>query len=314
MFSWFHADGLTVLAAPGVTRPISGTIGGAMNRAAGATGGGAPAGDQANQENRYTVGLDARWRIGAFGLDPTIAYQWGKYDTQAQKTNGTVGKVEGDAAAWLFDVIASYQLGPLLLEMRGMYTPGNKARDNLSDEQAILRAARPDTGTGRRLARHPRPRRRLLQRRRRRQPGHGYRHRLRPLRSRSGGIPGNVQHHAGLERVRSRLSGVDGARRSTRTPDACATAVAGAARNAGCAGRVTVAGARASSRVIPSYIGTEINGGFTWRFAPNTAFDLAAYYLFAGSALDTTENLTGVITKRDASDGYYAAARVRLSF
>jgi len=29
------------------------------------------------------------------------------------------------------------------------------------------------------------------------------------------------------------------------------------------------------------YIGTEVNGGITWRFAPNTAFDLAGYYLAA---------------------------------
>jgi hypothetical protein len=52
----------------------------------------------------------------------------------------------------------------------------------------------------------------------------------------------------------------------------------------------------------------------TWRFAPNAALDLAAYYLFAGSALDMTEQLNGVAVKRDARDAYYATARVRLSF
>src|SRR5262249_20086414 len=62
------------------------------------------------------------------------------------------------------------------------------------------------------------------------------------------------------------------------------------------------------------YIGTEVNGGFTWRFAPNTAFDLAGYYLFAGSALDLSANLHGTPVKRAARDGYYAAARVRFSF
>ena len=46
----------------------------------------------------------------------------------------------------------------------------------------------------------------------------------------------------------------------------------------------------------------------------NAAFDLAGYYLFAGDALDMTEQLNGVAVKRDARDGYYAAARVRLSF
>jgi hypothetical protein len=45
-----------------------------------------------------------------------------------------------------------------------------------------------------------------------------------------------------------------------------------------------------------------------------TRADLAGYYLFAGSALDMTEQLNGNAVKRDARDGYYAAARVRLSF
>src|SRR5262245_38734439 len=130
MFSWFHADGLTSISARRNAFNVR-TVGGLMNGAA-AVGGGAPAGDAANHEERYTLGLDARWRIGSFGLDPTISYQWGHYNTQAFRTNGSVGRVEGDASAWLFDAIASYQLGPLLLEFRGVYSTGNKARDNLS--------------------------------------------------------------------------------------------------------------------------------------------------------------------------------------
>jgi hypothetical protein len=88
----------------------------------------------------------------------------------------------------------------------------------------------------------------------------------------------------------------------------------------GCTNRVAVAGntpnAQRASFVEgdSSYLGTEINGGITWRFAPNTALDLAGYYLFAGSALDMSESLNGAVVKRDARDGYYATARVRLSF
>jgi hypothetical protein len=63
-----------------------------------------------------------------------------------------------------------------------------------------------------------------------------------------------------------------------------------------------------------NYIGTEINGGFTWRFAANTAFDLAGYYLAAGPALKQSELLNGVPVKRDQNDAYYVGARVRLSF
>jgi phospholipase/lecithinase/hemolysin len=81
----------------------------------------------------------------------------------------------------------------------------------------------------------------------------------------------------------------------------------------GCTSRVAI-DSQSFAKGDSNYLGTEINGGFTWRFAPNAAFDMAAYYLFAGSALDQTELLNGVAVKRDSRDGYYAAARVRLSF
>src|SRR5262249_1989234 len=60
--------------------------------------------------------------------------------------------------------------------------------------------------------------------------------------------------------------------------------------------------------------GTEGDPGITWRFAPNTAFDLAGAYLFAGDALDTTEVLNGVAVRRKSNDGYQVAARIRLAF
>ena len=81
----------------------------------------------------------------------------------------------------------------------------------------------------------------------------------------------------------------------------------------GCASRVAI-DSQSFAKGDHNYLGTEINGGITWRFAPNVAFDLAAYYLFAGSALNQTELLNGQAVERDARDGYYAAARVRLAF
>src|SRR5262249_21392661 len=144
MFSWFHVDGVTSTSARRNATNRR-TVGGSMNGTAAFAGiplGTAPAaaacfgctapGDPTLHEERYTVGFDARWRVGGFGLDPTISYQWGKYETQAFRTKGTVGAVQGEKAAWLLDVIASYQFGRLLLEVRGIYSPGNKARDNLS--------------------------------------------------------------------------------------------------------------------------------------------------------------------------------------
>ncbi len=148
LYSWFHADGTTAGAARRNAFNFK-TVGLFMNSSA-ATGGSNPAataaGDASDHEDRHTLGLDARWRVGPFGLDPTISYQTGTYHTQAQQANGSVGRVKGDASAWFFDVIGSYQLGPLLLEMRGVYTTGNKARDNLSLSKRYYEPLDLDTG------------------------------------------------------------------------------------------------------------------------------------------------------------------------
>jgi hypothetical protein len=309
MISWFHADGLTPTAARRSATNVR-TVGGNIAGAAG-VGGGAPAGDSANTEERYTVGLDARWRVGPFGLDPTISYQWGSYESQANRTNGSVGKVTGDASAWLFDIIGSYQLGPLLLEMRGMYSSGNKARDNLSLSKRYYEPLNLDTGywSGGWLG--------IL--------GLGV-----DYFNGGGGANQGMDTNIGYDRygraqfaVRATYSitpawAVYGVVAPTWTAESVDTdtgcpALTVATSNAGCATRTAV-NSESFAKGDSSYIGTEVNGGMTWRFAPNAALDLAAYYLFAGSALDMTEQLNGVAVKRDSRDAYYATARVRLSF
>jgi hypothetical protein len=124
MFSWFHADGITNAGARHqlIDRRFAT---GSHTNAAGSLGGGAPAGDSAFDENRYTIGFDARWRLGPFGFDPTVYYQWGTRDHMAIRSNGQIGKVEADMAAWIVDLTGSYRVGPLLLEARGVYSPGN---------------------------------------------------------------------------------------------------------------------------------------------------------------------------------------------
>jgi hypothetical protein len=309
MFSWFHADGTTSGSARRNAFNVR-TVGNALNAAPGT--GNAPAGDASFHENRYTVGLDARWRVGPFGLDPTIAYQWGKYDTLALRTDGSTGKVEGDASAWLFDVIGSYQLGPLLLELRGMYSPGNKARDNLSLSKRYFEPINLDTGywSGGWLG--------ILA------LGVDYF-------NGGGGANQGMDTNIGYDRygraqfaLRATYSitpalsvyGVVSPAWSAEKvdTDTGCPALTVASSNAGCTGRVAVAGAQSFVEGDSNYLGTEINGGFTWRFAANTAFDLAGYYLAAGPAFKMTENLNGVPVKRDQNDAYYVAARVRLSF
>jgi len=314
MFSWFHGDGVTSTNARRNAFNVR-TVGGTMNSAL-ANGNDNAAntlsgGDAAMHEERYTVGLDARWRIGPFGLDPTISYQWGAYDTQATRTNGTVGKVRGDASAWLFDAIASYQLGPLLLEFRGAYSTGNKARDNLSLSKRYYEPLDLDTGywSGGWLG--------IL--------GLGV-----DYFNGGGGANLGMDTNIGYDRYGRGSFALRGTYSLTPalsfygvvspnwtaekvdTDTGCpALTVANSAT--GCTSRIAI-NSNSFAQGDSSYIGTEVNGGFTWRFAPNAAFDLAGYYLFAGHALDMTEQLNGVAVKRDARDGYYAAARVRLSF
>jgi len=304
MFSWFHADGTTAGAARRNAFNLR-TVGNGMNS-------GLANGGQTNAGVGGTLGTTA---AGAFGLDPTISYQWGNYDTQAQRTNGTVGKVNGDASAWLFDTIASYQLGPLLLEARGTYSPGNKARDNLSASKRYYEPLDLDTGfwSGGWLG--------IL--------GLGV-----DYFNGGGGANIGMDTNIGYDRygrgsfaIRATYSltpalafyGVVSPNWTAEAVDTHSTGcppLTVASSALGCVSRVaqTGSGRAPFTQGDSNYLGTEVNAGFTWRFAPNAAFDLAGYYLFAGSAMDQAENLNGVNVKRDANDGYYAAARVRLSF
>jgi len=318
MVSWFHADGVTAGASRRNAfnpRTIGNSVNGVGAFAATNTGLTPPAtagGDSTYHEERYTVGLDARWRVGAFGLDPTISYQWGSYETQALRTNGTAGKVTGDASAWLFDAIASYQLGPLLLEMRGTYSTGNKARDNLSRSKRYYEPLDLDTGfwSGGWLG--------IL--------GLGV-----DYFNGGGGANAGMDTNIGYDRygrgsfaLRATYSitpalsvyGVvspNWTAEQVDTNSGCPQPLNVANSANGCPARQGV-GDKGFVEGDSSYIGTEVNAGFTWRFAPNAAFDLAGYYLAAGGALKTGELLNGVVVKRDQNDAYYAAARVRLSF
>ncbi|HEX7788352.1 MAG TPA: hypothetical protein VF653_19185 [Methylomirabilota bacterium] len=84
-------------------------------------------------EERYTVGLDARLRMGPFSFDPTVMYQFGNRGTIGQASFASAGVVPGrhyyaDISAWLVDLRGGFQLGPLLLEGLVVYSTGNNAR------------------------------------------------------------------------------------------------------------------------------------------------------------------------------------------
>ena len=252
-------------------------------------------------ETRHTIGFDARWRWGAFGLDPTFYYQFGSMDTLAytSSTNGSKKPIDGGISSFLFDVIGSWSAGPLLLEGRGVYSPGNKARDSIpqgkhyyepldtdtgywSTWSAILALSDADFGTG----------------------------------LNNGGMTTNVgydRYGAGRLAVRATYSltpalaffATVSANWTAESVDTD-TGVSGANR--------TIISDKSFVKGDSSYLGTEFNVGMGWKFAPNASLDMIGAWLNAGSALDTAELRNGVLESRNAKDAYAFTTRVRLSF
>ncbi len=320
MYSFFFGQGVTA----GSSRRSPVNIGtytgntllsqgvGTLNSAA-ALGSGNASGDTAYHENRHTMGIDARWRYGAFSLDPTILYQWGSFDSMGQDNKHALpSKLNGDINAWLLDIQAGYQLGPLLLEGRYIYSTGNKARDNLAVGKRYFEPLDMDTsyyaGWANILA-----------------LGVDYF-------NGGGANNGGMDTGIGYDRYGRNQFGL----RATYnlTPALAFYTVVSPTWTAEQVDTKT--GTNGTSRTFvsdqsftkgnSSYIGTEVDLGMTWRFAPNAAFDLVGAILFAGDALNTTEctgdgqgavpvNCPVANTQlRKANDAYTAAARIRLSF
>ena len=267
-------------------------------------------------ESRHTVGVDARWRFGPFSLDPTVFYQFGSRDTDnpfGPAINSNVR--EADISAWFFDVIGGWRLGPLLVEARYTYVTGNRPKDQLSRDVNYYQPLDNDTGFY----------------------GAGWGE----IRSLGidyfiGSLKG-LGNFDSLERygrnqfalraiysvtptfdVRGLVSpmwtakSIDtdgttafaGGTGATNAAITCATHTANnpaQPRGAGCNGDA-------------SYVGTEVNLGITWRFAPGLTFDLVGAVHFSGDALDTSEVLNGVLTKKDAKNIYAISSRLRYSF
>jgi hypothetical protein len=322
LYSWFHADGQT---SGGARRNLvnRNTAGGTLNAAAarGNPTNAAAAGSPSYHEDRHTVGLDARWRIAGFGFDPTFYYQWGRVGNQAIVTgpgaNGVGTKFQtADMSAWFMDLIMSYQLGPLLIEGRGMYSTGNKARDNLAKGiryyQPLLTDGNYFAGGWTNFW------------------GSGSVDYFNQGWSTTGNYVGYDRY--GRASVAGRLTynftpavslyGVVHAFFTAQSVDTDTGTQLASAGGLGTPARTTVS-QNSWTNGNSNYVGTEVNLGLTWRFSANAAFDIAAAYLFAGSALDAAECrgtlsaagvCAGQVVKREAEDAYNLAARVRLAF
>jgi len=308
IYSFFQATGST----SGSARNAVGGIGGTPTFTRSAIGG---VGGLGMYESRHTIGVDARWRFGPFSLDPTAFYQFGSRDTDnpfGPAINSNTR--EADISAWFFDVIGGWRLGPLLVEARYMYTSGNRPKDQLSRDVNYYQNLDADTSYW--------------------AAGWGEIYSL-GIDYFSGAIRG-LGNSIGLDRYGRQQFGVRATYSVTPAFDVravvspawtaksidtdgtavlfgtggttpqllCATHTANSAANprgAGCNGD-------------SSYLGTEVDLGLTWRFAPGLTFDLVGAVLFAGGALDSSEVLNGVLTKKDAKNIYTIASRIRYSF
>jgi hypothetical protein len=147
MYSYMFVNGLTNGASRQGRGGVSILAGGPFAPIASANANGSPgvAGNDGAgtgvHEYRHTIGLDARWRAGPWSVDPTILYQFGTQAKWLQEgAAGAAGfsnpygqpgtRASADISAWLGDIRASYQLGPLLLSAMTMWTTGQDAKSN----------------------------------------------------------------------------------------------------------------------------------------------------------------------------------------
>ena len=301
IYSYFRAEGATDGSARRDASDVH-LSGGSTNTAA-TFGTRYLGGDPQFQEDRHTIGLDASWRLGPWGFDPTLLYQWGTRDQLAvtRSSGGAFQKTEAKKSAFFFDAIGSFQLGPLLVEARGAYTTGNKARDNLgkrisyyepldtdtgyySSWGAIIGLSDQDYGTG-------------------------------------CAVMAQACSFVGYDRYGRAQLGLRGTYALTPAfsvfltinPTWTAEKV-DIDTGVNASGSRTAIDSQSFAKGDSSYLGTETNIGFKWGFAPNVSFDLIGAYLASGKALNTAEILNGVHTIREAKDAYALSSRIRFGF
>jgi hypothetical protein len=258
-------------------------------------------------EYRYTVGVDARLRMGAFSLDPTFMYQFGNKAIIAPATFAAVAvpgrKYYSDLQAFLFDVRAGYQLGPLLIEGLMMYTSGNSARNTTLGTTRSYQPLTTDTGYladwGTNLT----------------SLGVDY---LNAWNEAGGRIAypgvsigwdkygrGQIGAKATYA-ITPQLSVMGGANGHFTAQPVDRNGVA--TPGAGITPDFTGAGSRENQR----YVGTELMALITYRFAPGLTWDNQFGYMFMGPALDAVTD--PAFGGRNTNDPFMLTSRIRFTF
>jgi len=275
-------------------------------------------------ESRHTIGLDARFTAGPVTLQPTVLYQFGnRHNFIAAPAGlaaasvapyGAVGtQVKADISAWLIDVRAGFNVGPLSIGLLGMYTTGDNAKTNPFKNVGYFQPLDTDTsyladwGT------------QILS------LGIDY---FQILYNNAGGLNPGVA--IGYDKYGRMQVGAKVA--YAITP---AFTIGAGVTPAWTAEKVdTDSTLVASAGLLPDfsngrpkgdsrYLGTEINLSTTYRFAPGIAWDIAGGYMFAGDALQHARTVTccgetGAQRGRGGKDGVddiiIATSRIRFSF
>ncbi len=298
MFSQFHASGTTNVARSGRGGINTST---AYTQPDGTSRGGV-------NEDRFTVGVDARYRMGQFSFDPTILYQFGNLNLIAPATFVPSGAVAGrrynpDIDAWFIDLRAGFQVGPLRLEGLGVYTTGNSARNNTLGKVRYYQPLSTDTSYlgdwGTQLT----------------SLGLDYAQAMNEGGGRVGYTGtaigwdkyGRIQLGAkatyALTPALRLMAGANGHWTAEKV-DRNGTAVAGAG--------ILPVFAGPTPRERSRYVGTEFMSQLSWNFAPGLAWENAVGYMIMGPALDAiTDPAAG---PRNTSDVSIVTSRVRFSF
>jgi hypothetical protein len=242
-------------------------------------------------ENRHTIGVDARLKVGPFYVDPTIFYQFGSREVTVPNCSTAPGgcalppfiaplfgrHLNQDIDAWFIDIRGGFQAGPLLVEGAFIYTTGNPSEDNLMYTNADVHYYQPIStdssyyaGWANIFA-----------------LGVDY---FNMLYQRAPGL--STGQHIGYDKYGLVRLGLRGSYALTPTFTAYANLTASwtaedvdvnSLMNTG-AGIIPVSSFGGTPK-HENYLGTEIDAGLTWRLAPNLVFDLVGGYLFAGDAL-----------------------------
>jgi hypothetical protein len=278
-------------------------------------------------EDRFTVGLDARWRFGPFSLDPTVFYQFGSRDQVNSQVAGApnplmISTLKLDA--WFVDIRGGWQAGPLLLELAAIYTTGNRASDRIDLGNSRVKFYQPistDTSyyaTWGELW----------------SLGIDY---FNIVHSTAAGLNPGVAigyDKYGLIRFGTRVRydltpafsvrAAFNANWTAQGVDTQTSTVAAGSGIAPCtavnfAAAVTAGGQGACTPTgNASYLGSELNVGFQWRFVPNVALDMVYAHLWAGNALSSitaaNANTGAVLSNRNPSGADMVVARIRYSF